>query len=274
MRVSLLLAAMLVAACAGHDAARAADPRYPDWPCVQAKVPELSVAAMWAGPPLDDAAKAWENDPKIKDLVPRLAARRVPLEDAEKSVAEFVTGSAAEREQKAKLLFAGLFDRAQPRAHRGDERHRAAHPPPAGARRQASLRHRRAAQGAGRADPGRRPSSHELAHQVEWNTRIFEDRRKSIRFVCEVPVLIEQRLFALGARGAAGDGVSYSSAGTGLDFLQRQQRLFPAVGAVRIPGDIARTPSRGCASPRSTTSSSRAGSRSPASASCRRRSGA
>ena len=48
---------------------------------------------------------------KIKDLVPRLAARRVPLDDAEKSVAEFVTGSAAEREQKAKLLFAGLFDR-------------------------------------------------------------------------------------------------------------------------------------------------------------------
>ena len=29
----------------------AADPRYPDWPCVQAKVPEISLAAVWAGPP-------------------------------------------------------------------------------------------------------------------------------------------------------------------------------------------------------------------------------
>ena len=59
----------MLVACAGHDEARAADSRYPDWPCVQAKVPELSVIAMWAGPPLDDAAKAWENDPKIKELV-------------------------------------------------------------------------------------------------------------------------------------------------------------------------------------------------------------
>jgi len=37
----------------------------------------------------------------------------------------------------------------------------------------------------------------QLAAQVEWSTRIFEDRRKTIRFVCEVPVQIEQRLFAL-----------------------------------------------------------------------------
>src|SRR5882724_106600 len=87
-------------------AAHAADPRYPDWPCVQAKVAELSPAALWAGPPLDDAAKAWANDPKIRDLVPRLAARRVPVEDAQKSIADFMTGSAAERAEKGKLLFA------------------------------------------------------------------------------------------------------------------------------------------------------------------------
>jgi hypothetical protein len=37
-----------------------------------------------------------------------------------------------------------------------------------------------------------------LASQVEWSTRIFEDRRKSIRYVCEAPTIIEQRVFALG----------------------------------------------------------------------------
>lgn len=197
MRVSLLLAALLVAACAGHDAVRAADSRHPDWPCVQAKVPELSVVAMWAGPPLDDAAKAWENDPKIKDLVPRLAARRMPLADAEKSVAEFITGSAAEREQKAKLLFAGLFDRLnreRTEVMNGIERLN---------RRQQELADRlrsdiaelHKVQDAPTPDAAKLA---QMAHQVEWTTRIFEDRRKSIRFVCEVPVLIEQRLFALG----------------------------------------------------------------------------
>ena len=195
MRVSFLLAAVLVA-CAGHDA-RAADSRHPDWPCVQAKVPELSVVAMWAGPPLDDAANAWESDPKIKDLVPRLAARRVPLADAEKAVAELVAGSAAEREQKAKLLFAGLFDRLnreRTEVMNGIERLN---------RRQQELADKLRSDIAElhkvQDDPT--PDAARLAqmsHQVEWSTRIFEDRRKSIRFVCEVPVLIEQRLFALG----------------------------------------------------------------------------
>ena len=39
----------------------------------------------------------------------------------------------------------------------------------------------------------------ELANQLAWQTRIFEDRRKSTSYVCEVPVLIEKRLFDLGS---------------------------------------------------------------------------
>src|SRR5262245_1529484 len=54
----------------------AADPRFPDWPCNQIKVPEISVAAVWTGPSIDDVGNAWEEDATIKDLVARLAARR------------------------------------------------------------------------------------------------------------------------------------------------------------------------------------------------------
>jgi hypothetical protein len=38
----------------------------------------------------------------------------------------------------------------------------------------------------------------ELNNQLLWETRIFEDRRRVIKFVCEVPTAIDQRLFALG----------------------------------------------------------------------------
>ena len=34
-------------------------------------------------------------------------------------------------------------------------------------------------------------------NQLVWETRIFEDRRQVIKFVCEVPTAIDQRLFAL-----------------------------------------------------------------------------
>src|SRR3981081_486950 len=89
--------------------ALAADPRYPDWPCNQIKVPEMSVAAVWAGPPIDDVENVWEQDPTIKDLVARLAARRTPLEDAQKIISDTIAGDPAERQRQAKLLFAGLF---------------------------------------------------------------------------------------------------------------------------------------------------------------------
>jgi hypothetical protein len=173
-----------------------ADPRYPDWPCVQAKVPELSPGALWAGPPLDDDAKAWANDPTVKDLVPRIALRRVPIEDARKSIANFMTGSAAEREAKGKLLFAGVFERLNAERSEvmiGIERL---------ARKQKDMadKIRESIVELHKVQDMPAPEQHkleELSRRVEWSTRIFEDRRKTVRFVCEVPVLIEQRLGAL-----------------------------------------------------------------------------
>ncbi len=49
MKVRIVTMAAVALAVAS-TAARAADPRYPDWPCTQAKVPDISLAAVWAGP--------------------------------------------------------------------------------------------------------------------------------------------------------------------------------------------------------------------------------
>ena len=61
MRWQVAIGAML-AVVASTEFGRAADPRYPDWPCTQAKVPEISLAAVWAGPPLDHASNKRKND--------------------------------------------------------------------------------------------------------------------------------------------------------------------------------------------------------------------
>src|SRR5579864_4416426 len=105
----ILLGALALWA-ASSQACLAADPRYPDWPCTQAKVPEISLAAVWAGPALDEAETKWKDDGKVSALVSKLAARKTPLDEAEKSVKAFLTGSAADKTASAKLLFAGLFD--------------------------------------------------------------------------------------------------------------------------------------------------------------------
>lgn len=191
-----LLLACFAAEAALLSPAGAADQRYPDWPCVQPKVPQMSAAAMWDGPSIADVGNSWQDDPKIKDLVARLAPRRTPLDSAEKSIAAFITGSAAEKQDKAKKLFAGLFGTLS--AERSEVM--------SGIERVSRNEKELADKIRSDVDtlheledkPGQDQSKiTALASQVEWSTRIFEDRRKTIRYVCEVPTTIEQRVFAL-----------------------------------------------------------------------------
>ena len=56
-RAAVKYAAFLLAFYAALLLSLRADPRYPDWPCMQPKVPELSAAAMWSGPVSPDSIK-------------------------------------------------------------------------------------------------------------------------------------------------------------------------------------------------------------------------
>src|SRR3954462_7754770 len=196
MRWSIAIGTLLaIVTSAGPSAA--ADPRYPDWPCVQAKVPEISLAAVWAGPPLDDASDKWKTDARISALVTRLAARRIPLEEAQKAVTEFLAGSTTEKTMTAKLLFAGLFDTLNAQRSsvmNGLERVTRKQREAADKIRDDTLS-LQALQDAATPDQAK---VDELGNQLVWETRIFEDRRRVIKFVCEVPTAIDQRLFALG----------------------------------------------------------------------------
>jgi hypothetical protein len=183
--------AVVVATTAG----RAADPRYPDWPCAQAKVPEISLAAVWAGPPLDDASGKWKDDAKVSALVAKLVARRTPLEEAQKAITEYLSG-AADKTGSGKLLFAGLFDSLnaqRTQVMNGLERVTRKQREAADKIRTDTL----ALQALQSETPPDQAKIDDLGNQLVWQTRIFEDRRNVIKFVCEVPTTIDQRLFAL-----------------------------------------------------------------------------
>jgi hypothetical protein len=176
--------------------AHAADPRYPDWPCTQAKVPEISIAAVWAGPPLDAVSGRWKDDAKLSVLVATLAARRTPLEEAQKAITEYLNG-AADKTASGKLLFAGLFDSLNAQRSQvlnGLERVTRKQREAADKIRSDTL----ALQALQGETPPDQAKIDELGNQLVWQTRIFEDRRNVIKFVCEVPTAIDQRLFALG----------------------------------------------------------------------------
>ena len=174
----------------------AMDARHPDWPCPQIVVPKLSVAAFWTGPSIDDVGDNWMKDQTVHDLVLRFSGRRTSLTEAEKEAAAFIVGTQAERQQRAKLLFAGLFatlGRERDDVMAGIERF---------SQRQQQLREKisaemtdlRAQQDAAGQESA---TADKLSEQIAWETRIFDERRNTISYVCEVPSTIERRLFAL-----------------------------------------------------------------------------
>lgn len=186
----------ILLACALVHPANAANTE-PDWPCMQRKVPELSLAQIWNGPELPDTAKGWENDPDIANRVRELAARRLPLPDAEQQIKDFAASLPQDKLVPAMtMLEQGLFD------HMNAERSRVMSGITRYARKQievaADLRKEASELDDLTAKPDADPNQvTQLTDRLNWETRVFDERVKSLTYVCEVPTLIEQRLYQL-----------------------------------------------------------------------------
>ena len=182
---------------AASGTALAASNKDPDWPCIQRKVPELSFGQIWNGPELPASAKDWSKDGRISGLVEELAARRLPVDDAQKQIKEFAAGLPADRaKDQLAMLVQGLFD------HMDHERSEVISGIGRYAHNQlelaARLRKEASEVDALRGKPD--ADINEIAARTDrltWETRVFEERVQSLTYVCEVPTLIEQRLYAL-----------------------------------------------------------------------------
>jgi hypothetical protein len=181
---------------AGEPAAQQQDP---DWPCIQRKVPHLSVAQLWSGPPVPEDAD-WRQDAEIARLAALLAARRTELDEARPLVVSVAPADGQSRDQRLLALFAGVFetiDRERARiiaaiGRYADSQRRLAEQIDA---RDSTLRE---------AEAAAEPDDHDAQDRIErmqdelaWAIRIYQDRQRSLGFVCESPVILEQRAFAV-----------------------------------------------------------------------------
>src|SRR6476659_8620841 len=104
-----LALAMLLFSTANFAAA--ATKTDPDWPCIQRKVPELSLGQVWNGPELPASAKDWSKDRDVSVLVKELAARRLPIAEAQAQIRKFATALSVEQKSaRLTMLVQGLFD--------------------------------------------------------------------------------------------------------------------------------------------------------------------
>lgn len=167
----------------------------PDWPCRQIMVGRVSLAAVWSGPPVEGVS--WQKDRAVADLAARLAARRTSLEDAEQLIDEFASSQGAEKANKLVAVFAGVFEILN------DERTQVIEGLLRSGAKQRELAAKIRAESASPGDgattepPSASDNPGARAQELEWDLRVFDERRQSISYVCEAPTLIEQRLFAL-----------------------------------------------------------------------------
>lgn len=167
-----------------------------DWPCKQVRVPNIAIAGLWTGPSIEGLGAAWRDDAEIADLVLRIAARRTPIETAEKLIADFARGSGQKRKERLTLLFAGVFaklDGERAEVVAGLDRYGRKQKDMAESVRQTTQK-LRDAQSAAPNDPEK---LREMTEALNWDLRLYEERSRAVKYVCETPALIEQRLGAL-----------------------------------------------------------------------------
>jgi hypothetical protein len=187
---------VLLATCGLMITAAAPGPRDPDWPCQQIKVPHLSLAAVWSGPPLDGQQVDWRQDPQLADLVQSMAQRRVPIDEVQAKIRAFAAQAGDQKQPKLLLALSAVFnllDAERSSVVDGLDRFGARQKELAATLRQDTEK-LRAMQSAGNADAG---EVEQMEQRVTWEGRVFQDRRQALSYACDVPAKIEQRLFTI-----------------------------------------------------------------------------
>ena len=190
---TLTLACVAAALAAPLQAADFSDPT---WPCIQRKVENLSLGLMWPGavdPTLIGDDEVLRQD--VYDLADALALRRVDLDEMRPRVEAFGAKYGGDQD-KLGLVFERVFSGLSKRRGRiitgiGDF-----------SLSQIAL--------AEQIDSARAEMDTQLAlaepdfdkvdaleEQLDWDQLIHSDRQRSITYLCETPLIIERRLFAI-----------------------------------------------------------------------------
>ena len=170
-----------------------------EWPCVWRKTLALDAATIWDGPPIEEAAKTWQNDDNIRKLSQFLISRRVKAEDADAAVKKFAESQPADvRDQKLTELFAAVLSRTNDDRKvvlEGIERFH---------KRQLARGANIEKQGLALPDQGAALPTEPVSgteidkvspeqERYNWDVRVFLERQRNIPLACEIPQLMDER---------------------------------------------------------------------------------
>lgn len=189
-RLTLLATAILAVtlpdgAGAGKDEA--------DWPCPGPKVERLSLAQIWRGEMPALPAGSWAADREIAPLAAKLASPDLPAGEIARLVRDFALRQPPEnRRARLLTLLQAVFETVD------GQRRRVIRRVEAFGRNQKRLVERIVVDTEA-LEQGRVPEDERALVEArrDWNIRIFDDRRRMTRVVCEEPDRYERHLFTV-----------------------------------------------------------------------------
>jgi len=188
---ALRLSAILIAALTGTSLPLSAQEQPQAWPCAQIFVPEVSASVLWAGPSMEDLQpQAWRSDKATASLVRGITSQAADPATVETLVSTYVKSLAGDqKDQKLTLAFFGVLavlNLRRTKYMNGILRFS----------RQQSARAKVIDKGLAellnlKAANGPDEKVNDLENKLTWQQRMFDDRERSIQFLCEQPVNVE-----------------------------------------------------------------------------------
>ena len=167
----------------------------PDWwPCVQRYVPALSSGIFWTGELA--VVTVEEIDPRFMSLAEKVTDRNLSSEQAFVAIDTFLNEQDDNKLGAAELLVSAITEAINIQRDRviaGIKRY---------SNRQQTMLARIDEQVTKmeriKDDESKRETLKDLQVRQKWDVRIFEEREKLSSALCEQPVVLEQKFFALG----------------------------------------------------------------------------
>lgn len=195
----MVITALIVISSTGQATAFSEDK---NWPCIQRKVVKLSAGQMWRGNPVDEKDISWQQNKDVRELVNKILPRRVKLTETEKIIEEFANKHNGNRKKQLEQSFLGLLSETNKIRQeiisgigKFSSRQKGLSKRIIENRNKINEFEKKDTDGTLTKEEDKEFAK--LEQQQEWDIRIRDEREKSLEYVCESPVLLEQRLFAL-----------------------------------------------------------------------------
>lgn len=158
----------------------------PDWPCQQPLVPIVSAEMVWSGPPLEGIGD-WHSDDAAVALVTAISPREVPIDDGKAAIARFLRAHRPKRMLTIEHAVAGLVEESN------NTRTRVIAQIKVLADRQRSLADI-VSQLTAERDKAGKDADADLVERWTFTERTYYEMQRTMRYACEVPAELDQRL--------------------------------------------------------------------------------